>query len=269
MSDPLSKLVELMAKLRDPESGCPWDLEQDFASIAPCTLEETYEVVEAIENKDMTALLDELGDLLFQVVFYAQLAREKGFFDLEKIAAHVTAKMTERHPHVFGGRVAHNAKEVLHNWEADKANKRAQHAEKSGNRAPSVLDGVSTALPASTRALKLQKRAARVGFDWTNPADIIDKIREETQEIETEIVNKAPVDRMEEELGDLFFVLVNLARRLHIDPETALRKTNRKFERRFRAVEERLAARGTPPPSATLDAMEKLWNEVKAEEKAS
>jgi len=267
MSSALSKLVELMAKLRDPENGCPWDLEQNFSTIAPCTIEETYEVVEAIESGDMTALLDELGDLLFQVVFYAQMAKERGLFDLNQIITHVTAKMTERHPHVFGDRDVSTAKDVLHHWEADKLKKRVEKAKRAGNRVPSVLDGVSTALPASTRALKLQKRAARVGFDWINAIDIIAKIREETTELEAEIVNKAPKEAMEEELGDLFFVLVNLSRRLNIDPETALRKTNRKFERRFHTIEERLAAKGTPLPSASLDEMERLWNEVKAEEK--
>lgn len=266
MSLALDRLVEVMAKLRNPNGGCPWDLEQNFKSIAPYTLEETYEVVEAIEQGDPKAIAEELGDLLFQVVFHAQMGREEGLFDLDKIATLVADKMIERHPHVFGDRDAKTADTVLKNWEADKAAKREAEAKAEG-RAVSVLDGVSTALPAATRAMKLQKRAARVGFDWTDAKDILAKIREETAELETEIKNKAGNDAIEDEFGDLFFALVNLARRLDVDPETALRRTNRKFERRFKEVEKRMAAKGKVMDSSALDEMERIWCDIKAEEK--
>jgi ATP diphosphatase len=186
MSAAITRLIDVMARLRDPQKGCPWDVEQTFKSIAPYTIEETYEVVEAIENDDPQAIKDELGDLLFQIVFHAQMAREAGLFDLEQIANHVADKMIERHPHVFGDRDAVTAGHVVANWENDKAVKREAQAIKEG-RALSVLDGVSTALPAATRAVKLQKRAARVGFDWPNARDVLAKIREEIAELEVEI----------------------------------------------------------------------------------
>lgn len=265
MTSSIDRLLSVMSRLRDPDGGCPWDLKQDFSSLAPYTLEEAYEVVEAIENGDPKALRDELGDLLLQIAFHSQLAREKGLFDFDQVAAGIADKMVERHPHVFGDREADTANDVLRNWEADKAKKR-----EAENKNASALDGVNTALPASSRALKLQQRAARVGFDWSNPADIIAKIREETDELETEIVavtdkhdNK---DKMEAELGDLFFVLVNLARHLEIDPESAMRRTNRKFERRFRFIESSLTAAGRSISEATLDEMEQLWNKAKSEE---
>ncbi len=267
MSAAIDRLVAVMARLRDPNGGCPWDIEQNFKTIAPYTLEETYEVVDAIENGDPQAIKDELGDLLFQIVFHAQMGREAGLFDIDQIANHVADKMIERHPHVFGERDAATASAVLVNWESDKAAKRDAQA-KAENRTPSALDGVTAALPAATRAIKLQKRAARVGFDWSNPADVIGKIREEIAELETEIKDSEKNrDAIEDEMGDVLFATVNLARHLDVDPETALRRTNRKFERRFRAIETRLAAEGRNIADASLDEMERIWDEVKAEEK--
>lgn len=264
MSAALDRLTEVMARLRDPKGGCPWDLEQDFKSIAPHTLEETYEVVEAIEQGKPSAIKDELGDLLFQIIFYAQMGREAGLFDLDQIANHAADKMIERHPHVFGDRDANTAHAVLTNWENDKAKKREAAAD---GKPISALDGVSTALPASTRAVKLQNRAARVGFDWPEARDIIDKIREEITELEAEIDASDNHDAVEDEFGDVFFAVINLARRLKVDPETALRRTNRKFERRFRGIEDRLTAEGRHIKDASLEEMERIWNKVKAEER--
>jgi ATP diphosphatase len=268
MSKAIDRLIEVMAQLRHPKTGCPWDLEQNFQTIAPYTLEETYEVVEAIESNDPAAMKDELGDLLFQIVFHAQMGREVGLFDIDAIADHVADKMIERHPHVFGDRDAKTAYAVLSNWENDKAAKREAKA-KEFNQPISALDGVSTALPATTRAVKIQKRAARVGFDWSDPSNIIGKIREEVIELETEIAagitkNK---DGIEDEFGDVFFALINLARHLHVDPETALRRTNRKFERRFREVERRLQDGKRTISDASLEEMERVWCEIKTEEK--
>lgn len=267
MSQATSRLLAIMARLRSPDGGCPWDLEQNFATIAPHTLEEAYEVVEAIEQHDMKALKDELGDLLFQVVFHAQMAAEANLFTFEDIVEHVAAKMVERHPHVFGNRDAATATDVVVNWEADKAAKR-EAAAIAANRPASILDGVTTALPATTRAVKLQKRAARVGFDWQNPADIIAKIHEETNEFVAEVsASPRDNDAMTDEMGDMLFAVVNLARHLDIDPETALRRTNAKFERRFREIERRLSVKGHDIKSASLAEMEMLWNAIKAEEK--
>ena len=283
---PIARLVEVMRRLRDPKTGCPWDLEQDFKSIAKHTLEETYEVIEAIEQGDPKAIKEELGDLLFQIAFYGQLGSEAGLFDLNQIASDVADKMIERHPHVFGDRDANTAAKVLANWETDKAAKREAQA-KAENWPLSALDGIGTALPAISRALKLQNRAARTGFDWTDAKDILAKIREEIGELETEMnasfsspaqrERKGPIakqwegegnnDAIEDELGDLFFALVNLARRLDVDPESALRRTNRKFDRRFREIETRLAAQGRKLEDTSLDEMEQIWVEIKREEK--
>jgi ATP diphosphatase len=246
-----------MRRLRDPESGCPWDLAQNFQSIAPHTLEETYEVIEAIEQNDIEAMIDELGDLLFQIIFYAQLGSEAKLFDLEMIASRVAEKMIERHPHIFGERSAKTADEVLVNWEAAKAKKRQARTGQA-----SALDGISHALPAMLRAAKLQKRAARVGFDWHEAKDVLAKIREEIDELEAE--NDA--EAMKAECGDLLFTVINLARKLDIEPESALRKTNRKFERRFREVESRLHFVGKKPEEASLEEMETLWRAIKKEE---
>ena len=268
MSNGIEHLLVVMASLRDPNGGCPWDLEQNFTTIAPYTIEETYELVEAIEQNNPKAIAEELGDVLFQVVFHAQMGQEAGLFNFDSVAQTVADKMVERHPHVFGDRDANTANDVLTNWEADKAAKREAEAAKD-NRRTSALDGVSTALPATTRAVKLQKRAARVGFDWAEAQDILNKIREEADELAAEIGKPDNHDAMEDELGDLFFAIVNLARRLDVDPETALRRTNRKFERRFREVENRLAAEDRTPDQASLDDMEKLWVAIKQAEKTA
>ncbi len=268
MSKSLQRLIDIMARLRDPKGGCPWDLEQTFATIAPHTLEETYELVEAIEQNDPKAIKDELGDVLFQIIFYAQMGREAGLFDFEDIASAVAAKMVERHPHVFGAREVRTADDVSVNWEKDKETRRNKQAGEEG-REPSVLDHVSAALPAPTRAVKLQKRAASVGFDWDHARDVFAKIREELDELEKEITGEAAKDFLEDELGDVLFAVTNLARKLKIDPEVALRRTNRKFERRFRGIEAALARQGRKVSDASLEDMERLWNEMKAGEKTS
>ncbi|HXV24062.1 MAG TPA: nucleoside triphosphate pyrophosphohydrolase [Alphaproteobacteria bacterium] len=264
---PIERLLALMARLRDPERGCPWDLEQDFASIAPHTIEEAFEVAEAIERGDMKALCDELGDLLFQIVFYAQMARERGAFDFDAVADGLVAKMVRRHPHVFGDTSIESSEAQTRAWEDHKAEERRERAELEG-RAPSVLDGVTSGLPALTRAVKLQKRAARVGFDWKVAAEVLDKVEEEVSEVRAELESGSGTDcdRLSGELGDLLFAVVNLARRLEIDPETALRRANGKFEHRFRRVEELLAAQGKKPANSTLDDMEAAWAQAKQDE---
>ncbi|HYC04791.1 MAG TPA: nucleoside triphosphate pyrophosphohydrolase [Azospirillaceae bacterium] len=262
---PMDRLIAIMAKLRDPNGGCPWDLEQDFPTIAPHTIEEAYEVADAIQSGDMESLKDELGDLLFQVVFYAQMASERGLWSFEDVAAGIVDKMIRRHPHVFGDAVVETADAQTVRWEETKAKERA---EKAKGRAPSALDGVTPGLPALTRAVKLQKRAARVGFDWVRAKEILDKIEEEIGELRAELDAATPAQaRIEDEMGDLFFALANLARRLEVDPETSLRGTNAKFERRFRQVEGWLAEQGRGPAEATLDEMEALWVRAKTEER--
>lgn len=262
---PIDDLLAIMARLRDPEDGCPWDLEQDFETIAPHTIEEAYEVADAIENGTPEAIKDELGDLLFQVVFYAQMADERGWWDFAGVARHVADKMVRRHPHVFGDESIATAEAMTGRWEADKAIERDQKAAEEGRR-PSALDGVIAGLPTLARALKLQKRAARVGFDWDKPAPILDKIEEEVGELRAEFANGAESARLKDEVGDLLFATVNLARRLEIDPDAALRHANAKFERRFRSVEDRLATENRSTAEASLDEMEAHWQAVKAEE---
>ncbi len=268
----IDRLITIMARLRDPAGGCPWDLEQSFRTIVPHTIEEAYEVADAIERDDMAALREELGDLLFQVVFHARMAEEAGEFDFEAVARTIADKMVARHPHVFGDAEVRSAGEQTDRWEVHKAVERSAKAAAEG-RAAGALDGVITALPALTRAVKLQKRAARVGFDWTEAADILDKIIEEIAELRAEMTGAAPAgaghDRIEDELGDLLFALTNLARRLEIDPEAALRRTNAKFERRFRRIESWLAEQGLSPAESTLDDMERLWQRAKLEERNS
>jgi len=262
---PIDRLLAIMARLRAPEGGCPWDLEQSFATIAPHTIEEAYEVAEAIEAGDRAALKDELGDLLFQVVFYAQMAKEEGSFDFDAVAEAIADKMERRHPHVFGaaGKVD-SADAQVKAWETQKAEERAAKAE--GIAPPSALDGVTVALPALTRAQKLQARAARVGFDWPEAAQVLAKIEEEIGEVRAEIAAGAAPVNLEEEVGDLLFACVNLARKLGLDAESALRRGSRKFERRFKMVEAALAAGGTTPQQAGLDAMEALWQAAKDSE---
>lgn len=262
----IARLLDVMTKLRDPETGCPWDVAQSFETIAPYSIEEAYEVAEAIAEQDWTALEDELGDLLFQVVFHAEMAREAGLFDFEAVAHGVAEKMVRRHPHVFGdGRVA-NAEAQTHAWEVQKTAERAAKAEAQG-RAASVLDGVATALPALTRAKKLQARAARVGFDWPVTAAVIDKIDEEIEELRAEFDDGADKDRIMDEIGDLLFACVNLARHAGIDPEGALRQGNAKFERRFRRIEAMLEETGRQADQSSLEEMDRLWDAVKAEER--
>lgn len=259
----IARLLAVMARLRDPVKGCPWDREQSYPTIVPYTIEEAYEVADAIERRDFDALKSELGDLLFQVVFYAQMAKEEGRFDFAAVADAAADKMERRHPHVFGDATVESAAAQTTAWEAQKA---AERAAAAGGKA-SVLDDVARALPALTRAEKLQKRAAREGFDWPEIVQVIDKIEEEIGEIQEEIGKKGPPDRILDEIGDLLFACVNFARKLRIDPETALRSTNAKFERRFKRIEEWLATDGKSPGDSTLGEMDALWNRAKDEEK--
>ncbi len=255
---PIQGLLDLMAQLRNPDGGCPWDLEQTWATIAPYTVEEAYEVADAIERGDVNDLRDELGDLLFHVVFHARIAEEAGDFAFDDVARAITDKMIRRHPHVFGAAAHRTSAAQTVAWEAQKAAERAARgADRSG-----VLDDVPAGLPAMTRAVKLTRRAARVGFDWSELSQVTDKLREELAELEVEI---AAGDRLkaQDELGDLLFVCANLARKLDIDPEQALRGANAKFTRRFRHIETRLAATGVALETAGLDAMEALWDEAK------
>lgn len=258
----IEALVAIMAQLRDPENGCPWDKEQTFESIVPHTLEEAYEVADAIEQGDRHAMRDELGDLLLQVVYYAQLGAEEGAFDLESIAAGVSRKMIRRHPHVFGEAAVDSAEAQRESWEAIKTAERAtqENAERIG-----ALDGVPLALPALTRSAKLQSRAARVGFDWPAIAPVFAKIREELEELEQAVAEQSNVA---EELGDLLLATANLARKLRVDPEQALRAGNKKFERRFRGLEEILAKEGEYPGNVSFARLEAAYQAAKAKEKS-
>ena len=258
----VDKLLKIMAHLRDPKKGCPWDVEQTFSSIAPHTIEEAYEVVEAIEQNDMSALVDELGDLLLQVVFHAQIATESAIFSFDDVVKAICDKLIRRHPHVFENPMIKTADAQVVSWEDSKALERKEKDNTSLGPS-SALDGVTSCLPALTRALKLQKRAARVGFDWHDVEDVLKKFDEEIKEMSLEIKNKPDLDRQMDELGDLLFTCVNLARKLKIDPETALRRGNAKFERRFRSVEALLAKEGKVPENCELHEMETLWNMVK------
>lgn len=256
-------LLEIMKRLRTPETGCAWDLEQSFETIAPYTIEEAYEVGDAIERGDMRDLSDELGDLLLQVVFHAQIAKDEGLFTIRDITQAISEKMIRRHPHVFGEADQKTSAQQVSNWESIKA---AERADKIANDS-SALAGVAKALPALMRAEKLQKRAARTGFDWINPKDILDKLEEEKAEIE-EAMGSGDQDHIEEEIGDLLFVAANLARRLKVDPEIALRKANTKFERRFRAMEQEATAQDQDFSTLSLEAQESLWQQVKAKERS-
>jgi MazG family protein len=262
-SSQITRLLEIMARLREPEHGCPWDLEQSFETIAPYTVEEAYEVAEAIRLDDMAALKDELGDLLLQVVFHARMAEEAGHFDFEAVAKAIADKMVRRHPHVFGDKSAQDAAGVRVSWEQIKAKERLARASDQ-DRPHSVLDGVALSLPALSRADKLQKRAARVGFDWPQTLQVFDKIDEELAEIKEEIQDGGTLQRLEDEVGDLLFAAANLARHLGVDSEGALRRANGKFEQRFREVEARL---GEDLETASLEEMEAAWQAVKADER--
>ncbi len=263
---PIEKLIDVMARLRDPERGCPWDIEQNFETIAPYTIEEAYEVADAIASGDKAVLLGELGDLLFQVVYYAQMSREVGGFDFDAIARTAADKMIRRHPHVFGDQEVDDSAAQTRAWETHKATERTQRSG-PGDGAARALAGVARALPALVRAQKLAKRAARVGFDWPTTAAVITKIEEELGEVSREIAAGAPAARVKDEIGDLLFAVANLARKLDIDPEAALRDTNDKFTRRFAHVEDRLAQRGITPQQTELHEMDALWNEAKAAER--
>ncbi len=257
----IARLVEIMARLRDPETGCPWDVAQSFATIAPYTIEEAYEVADAIEREAWGELKGELGDLLFQSVFHARMAEEEGLFSFHDVANHMADKMVARHPHVFGDQAGIDSAEAqTENWETMKAAERAARAEHG------VLDGVALGLPALLRAYKLQKRAARVGFDWGAVGPVLDKIAEEAREV-AEARDELGHEALTEEIGDLLFALANLSRHLDVDPEAALRHANAKFTRRFAAIEAGLAAQGKAPQEATLEEMDALWIAAKAQER--
>ena len=258
----LRRLLDIMAALRHPETGCPWDREQDFATIAPYTIEEAYEVADAIARRDFAELPDELGDLLFQVVYHARMAEEAGRFGFAGVARAIADKMIRRHPHVFGEAGYRDSAEQTRAWEVVKAAERA-----AKDKSASVLDGVSVGLPGLTRAVKLTGRAARVGFDWAEASDVLSKLHEEVGELEAEVLvgDRA---RIEDELGDVLFVLANLARKLDIDPEAAIRSTNAKFTRRFTFVERALAKDGKTPDQSDLAEMDGLWDAAKAAERS-
>lgn len=286
------RAVSIMAKLRGP-GGCPWDREQTFDSIKPYTLEEAYEVLEAIDTRDWDELSGELGDLLLQVLFYSQIAQEEDLFSIDEVLDRLSNKLVDRHPHVFGNVIAETSADVLRNWEALKAEEKKKRLETGGGKAAppqnpeSVLAGVSAAMPALLEAHKLSSRAAHVGFDWAEIAGLFDKLEEETTELKEELKHlPTPIQRagtgvagsgkpqipeelrhrLEEEVGDLFFVLVNIARYLSLDPESALKKTNRKFKRRFQWMEEQLSASGRGPQQASIDELESLWQRAKQQE---
>jgi ATP diphosphatase len=268
----LDDLLHLMARLRDPRHGCPWDLKQSYATIVPFTIEEAYEVADAIERGDFEHLPGELGDLLFQVVYYSQLASEEGRFGMAEVIDGITRKLVRRHPHVFPDGDLHGAVDaakleeaaVKQRWEEIKAQERAEKAAEPQQL--SLLDDVPSGMPALSRAVKLQKRAAQIGFDWPEALPVVDKVREELDEV-LEAMAGNDAQGMEEEIGDLLFVVTNLARHLHVDPEAALRAANRKFERRFRFIEQALREAGRPIENCTLEQLDALWGEAKKQEK--
>ena len=261
MTAQLARLLDIMAQLRHPETGCPWDVEQTFATIAPYTIEEAYEVADAIEAGDIGGLREELGDLLLQVVFHARMAEEGGQFDFDAVAETISDKMVRRHPHVFGDTIFDDLAEQKTNWEAHKSAERAAKAESTGKR-PSVLDGVPSAMPALMRCEKLGKRAARVGFEWPDVSGALDKLDEELTELKAEM-EEADAARVLDEVGDVLFSVVNVARHLGVDPEAALRHANAKFEKRFHAVEDSFAIDGHDIADADLDEMEARWQVTK------
>ena len=254
MSDNINRLLNIMSRLRDPQTGCPWDVKQSYATIVPYTLEEAYEVADAIARENFDELKDELGDLLFQVVFYAQIAKEEGRFEFDDCVAAICNKLERRHPHVFGELTADDADTVLKNWEALKSNERKDAGQHS------MLDNIPQAMPALSRAYKLQKRCANVGFDWPTVEGCWDKVKEEIIEVEQ---TETGSEELAEELGDLMFALVNVVRKHKLDPEAVLRAANSKFEKRFRAVEQALAEQGKTPEQSNLAEMDALWNQVK------
>jgi ATP diphosphatase len=267
----ITELLDIMARLRDPERGCPWDVQQTFATIAPYTIEEAYEVADAIDRGDMHDLRDELGDLLLQVVFHARMAEEAGHFVFADVVAAINEKMVRRHPHVFGDATVENVEAQTRDWELHKRNEREA---KGGDTDDSALAGIARGMPEWQRALKLQKRAATVGFDWPSPAPVIAKLHEEIEEVRVEFAaaGATPDDavvhsRLEDEIGDLLFVCVNLARHAKVDTGTALRRANAKFERRFRAMEALAQADGIVLASQSLEAQDRYWDRAKAAER--
>jgi ATP diphosphatase len=259
----IERLLEIMRRLRDPETGCPWDIEQDFDSIAPYTIEEAYEVADAIQRRDMDDLEGELGDLLLQTVYHTAMGEEAGHFTFQSVVRNVSDKMVARHPHIFGNESRDKSSEQqTADWEAIKAVERAGKAQKA------TLDGVALGLPGMTRAVKLQKRLARVGFDWDDTGSVLDKIVEEAGEL-VEARDTMGADEVEAEFGDLLFVMANLARHLGVDPEAAVRRTNSKVESRFASIEARLSAMGKTPSDSNLAEMDSLWDAAKADERAT
>lgn len=268
MAYQIQDFVQLIAKLRDPNGGCPWDLKQNYQSMIPCLIEETYETVDAIEKNDVANLREELGDLLLQVVFFSQLATEEGKFTFDDVLNDVAEKIVRRHPHVFGDKSAANEEDALANWNAMKAQEKLALGEKSAVQNPSILDNVPQAFPALLRAEKLQKKCTKVGFDWNNVQDVIEKVEEEIQEVKQELAcSQQDPRKINEEVGDLLFAMVNLSRHLKCNAEESLRQANNKFERRFRAVEQKLQSQNKTFEQSNLMEMDILWDEVKKEEK--
>ncbi|GAB6264109.1 nucleoside triphosphate pyrophosphohydrolase [Photobacterium sp. R1] len=262
---PINTLQAIMAKLRDPDGGCPWDLQQDFASIVPHTLEEAYEVADAIAEENWAEVKEELGDLLFQVIFYSQLGKEQGLFEFDDIVSGINNKLIRRHPHVFADQRFEDEAAIHANWEAEKAKERAEKGLDD-----SILANIPKAMPALNRADKIQKRCARYGFDWLTLGPVVEKVQEEMDEVMAEAHQAIPdQDRIEEEIGDLLFAVVNLSRHLKVKPEMALHRANRKFERRFREVEQSVLEQGKRVDTCSLDELDAEWEKVKQKEKQS